>query len=141
MNDEPRRLDGCDVLPPLEIDDDHRTSKATRPKQSSRRRKAAGRFATLNTFVDFTAGTLRRSEIVVWLILYRDTKDGIARTSQADIARRGGLGRRTVCLAIRRLERRGLLCVVYRGGLNRGASSYRVQALGDNEQQAQRVAR
>ncbi len=51
--------------------------------------------------------------------------DGIARTSQADIARRGGSVARTVRNAIKGLERRGLLKVVHRGGLNRGPSVYR----------------
>ena len=32
---------------------------------------------------------------MVWLVLYRDTKDGVAKTSQADIARRAGISVRT----------------------------------------------
>jgi DNA-binding transcriptional MocR family regulator len=91
----------------------------------------------LNAFLDCTAGRLSRAEVLAWLILYRDTRNGTARTSHGDIARRAGIGRRNVVRAIGRLERRGLLGVVYRGGLNRGPSAYRVYPLeppvtGDN---------
>jgi predicted DNA-binding transcriptional regulator len=88
---------------------------------------AAGRFATLNAFVDFTAGTLERSELLVWLILFRDQRNGIARTGQADIARRTQLGERTVRMAIASLRKRGLLELARRGGVRQGPSSYRLR--------------
>lgn len=94
------------------------------------RRKAVERFAVLNAFVDFTVAELSRGEIAVWLVLYRDTRDGTARTSYDDIARRAGLNRRNVGRALRRLERMGLLQIVHRGGLLRGVSSYRVRDSG-----------
>ena len=132
MNNEgrkPPRLEGTDVLPPMESTSDRRGDTGTTKK----RRQTGDRFGVLNTFVDFTAAGLRRSDIVVWLVLYRDTKkDGTARTSQADIARRGGICSRTVLRAIRRLCRGGLLTVVYRGGLRRGPSTYRVYPLKKN---------
>jgi DNA-binding MarR family transcriptional regulator len=95
----------------------------------STRRKAGGRFAVLNAFVDFSLASLPRSDIAVWMVLYRDTKDGTARTSQTDIARRAGIGRRTAVRAISRLEKRRLLVKVHQGGLNRGTSSYRVMPM------------
>jgi len=71
------------------------------------------------------------------LILYRDTKpDGLATTSQDDIARRAGVSVRTVYTALRRLEHLGLLQVVYQGGLNRGVSVYRLRATGDDGEQS-----
>jgi len=79
--------------------------------------------------VDYTLAGLDRSAMAVWMVLYRDTKDGIARTGQTDIARRAGIGRRTVVRAVNRLEKQGLLVRVHRGGLNRGTSSYRVLPL------------
>src|SRR5206468_3441661 len=91
--------------------------------------KAPERFGVLNAFVDNTMGGLSRSEIIVWMILYRDTKDGTARTSQSDIARRGRMSRRTVIRALQRLEAAGLLEVIYRGGFHRGPSRYRVRGL------------
>jgi len=90
-------------------------------------RKATGkRFEVLNSFVDETLSTLCRGDVAVWLVLYRDTRDGTARTAQSDLSRRSGLSVRGVVKALRRLEKRGLLKVVYQGGLNRGMSRYRV---------------
>lgn len=126
--DMPPILRGCDVLPAL------RTSSPA-PQRKVRaspleKQRTAGRFQVLNTFIDFSMAGLRRTEIVVWFVLYRDTKpDGTARTSQADMARRAGVSERTVRRVIRRLERAGFLVVVYRGGLNRGMSAYRVLPL------------
>jgi hypothetical protein len=91
--------------------------------------KRGERFAVLNAFVDFALAELSRGDIAVWLVLYRDTRDGTARTSYDAIARRAGLNRRNVGRAVRRLERWGLLQVVHRGGLGRGVSRYRVQGL------------
>lgn len=93
------------------------------------RKKTANRFAVLNAFVDETLSSLCRGDIAVWLVLYRDTRDGTARTAQTDLARRCGLSVRGTAKALKRLEKRGLLKVVYRGGLNRGASRYRVLPL------------
>lgn len=126
-NGIPPMLMGCDVLPAM--NGDSSPLRSSPPKASKPKGKAGGRFAVLNAFVDFTAGTLNRSEILVWLVLYRDCRDGIARTSQADIARRGGICARTVRNAIKGLERRGLLKVVHRGGLNRGPSIYRPRGI------------
>ena len=120
-------LDGCAVLPPMERAEPRRTT-AVQPKvkQKSNNRKTGNRFAILNAFVDATAAKLSRSEVLVWLVLYRDTRNGIAKTSQADIARRAGITDRTVRRAIDKLERRGLLVLIHRGGLNSGPSKYRV---------------
>jgi DNA-binding MarR family transcriptional regulator len=50
---------------------------------------------------------LSRGELAVWLILYRDTKrDGTARTSLDDLARRGGMNRQTASRSVGRLARR-----------------------------------
>ena len=125
------RLEGCDVLPPL-VSGDHKQSDASdqQPsKRKSRHGKTAGRFAVLNTFIDFTIQSLTRNEIAVWLILYRDTRADIASTSQQDIARRAGIHRRTVSRARKRLEKLGLVKIVYRGGLNQGISKYRIRPL------------
>ena len=100
---------------------------SAKPQNTS---KAKHRFAILNAFTDMTMKELGRAEMAVWLLLYRDTKpNGLARTAQADLARRTGTTTRTVERAVNSLERRGLLTVVRRGGLRRGPSSYRVHAL------------
>ncbi|NOY29643.1 MAG: MarR family transcriptional regulator [Planctomycetes bacterium] len=101
----------------------------TAKPQASRkpgRKATANRFAVLNEFVDCSLAGLSKTELVVWFTLYRDTRNGTARTSQADIARRGGVSKRAVQYATRRLERRGLLRCVFRGGINQGPSRWRV---------------
>ncbi len=98
-------------------------------KRTTAKGKAGERFAVLNTFVDFALADLSRAEVAVWLVLYRDTREGTARTSYDDLARRAGLNRRNVGRAVRRLESRGLLKVIHRGGLGRGVSSYRLRGV------------
>ncbi|RLT21498.1 MAG: MarR family transcriptional regulator [Planctomycetota bacterium] len=102
------------------------SSKAEKPKRT---KATAGRFAVLNAFVDFTLGGLSRNDLAVWLILWRDERKGTSRTSQSDLARRAGVTRRTVVRVLDRLETKGLLQRVRRGGLNRGLSVYRVLPL------------
>ncbi len=98
-------------------------------KQAGAKSKTGQRFAVLNEFVDFALADLSRAEIAVWLVLYRDTRNGTARTSYDDLARRAGLNRRNVGRALRRLEKRGLVKTIHRGGPRQGASRYRVQGL------------
>jgi hypothetical protein len=93
------------------------------------KRRSRLRFEILNAFIDqgiVTAG-LTAHEALVWMVLYRDTRpNGFARTSVDEIARRAGIGRRTVLRAVARLKQLKMLRVVKQGGLNRGASSYAV---------------
>jgi len=123
VGEEPPPMDG----PAPSSNGRHRDKAKGKP--SGGKAKTGERFALLNAFVDFTLADLSRSEIVVWLVLYRDTRDGTARTSYDDLARRTGLNRRNVGRALRRLEGRGLVKVVHRGGLRRGASRYGVRGL------------
>jgi DNA-binding transcriptional ArsR family regulator len=98
-------------------------------KPAGGKAKARERFTVLNAFVDCSMADLSRREIAVWLVLYRDTRDGTARTSYDDLARRTGLNRRNVGRALRLLEGQGLVKVVHRGGMRRGVSRYRVRGL------------
>ena len=80
-----------------------------------------------NAFVDGGMAGLTRAELAVWFTLFRDTKpDNSARASLDDLARRGGFDRQTASRAVGSLERRKMLQVLRRGGLNRGPSIYRV---------------
>ena len=79
--------------------------KATTGRRKTTKRRSALRFEVLNAFVDEGMADLTPHEAAVWLVLFRDTKpDGIARTAVDDIARRAGIGRRTVLRALKRLE-------------------------------------
>jgi DNA-binding transcriptional ArsR family regulator len=115
-------------LPPME-DASPSASRTDRAKPGTDKATAGERFATLNAFTDFALADLSRAEIAVWLVLYRDTRDGTARTSYDDLSRRAGLNRRNVGRALRRLEGRGLVKTVHRGGIGRGVSRYRVRGL------------
>jgi hypothetical protein len=114
-----------DEPPPLQ-----RTTRSNGKKPAKKKAKGRGdRFRVLNSFVDRTLRELRRNEIAVWLVLYRDVRDGVANTSQVDIALRAGLGKRTVVRVIRRLVDKRLVQIVRRGGINSGASTYRIEPL------------
>jgi hypothetical protein len=91
------------------------------------KRQSRLRFETFNAFVDSGMADLSRAELAVWLILFRDTKrDGTARASLDDLARRGGMNRQTASRAVGRLARHKMLQILRRGGLNSGPSTYRV---------------
>jgi len=140
MSSEPRTIPVGGELPPMltpaEVAEREarRTARrdgkaADKAKGSPERRRTRDRFAMLNAFVDCSMTGLSRAELATWLVLYRDTRDGTARTSGADVARRIGTSRRTVTDALAGLRRRGLVKLVYRGGLNRGTSVHRVHPL------------
>src|SRR5258708_31918698 len=90
------------MLPPI-------LGKTATPKPAKQSR-AKGRFGEINGFIDVTLADLPRSELVVWLILWRDCKpDGLAQTSQAEMARRGGMTTKAVKLAVRSFKAKGML--------------------------------
>lgn len=99
----------------------------TPPARRTTKRRSRLRFEVFNAFVDGGMANLTRAELAVWFTLFRDTKpDGTARASLDDLARRGGFDRQTASRAVGSLERRRMLQVLRRGGLNRGPSVYRV---------------
>lgn len=87
-----------------------------------RRKQALQRFEMLNNFVDLGLSQLTRSEIAVYLILFRDTQpNGLARTSLPDLARRGGMSERQASRALNRLIKRGAIHLIKRGFVGRAA--------------------
>jgi hypothetical protein len=118
-------------LPPDAVlrPDDHEEAARPAPPAKPKHRSRSERFAVLNAFADFTLAGLDRNEIAVWLLLFRDSRDGVARTSQSDLARRAGASDRTVRRALGRLRAARLVEVVRRGRLQTGPSAYRVRAL------------
>lgn len=123
-------LQGCDVLPPMTAGP--ASSPLPRRGDRSKAKRAAGRFAILNAFLDATLRHLTRTEAAVWLLLFRDTKaEGLARTGQADLAKRAGCNVGTVKRALAKLADRGLLIVVRRGRIGAGPSIYRLRPTAD----------
>lgn len=127
-----RVLPGCSVLPPMNTRPARPVSTSTSKGGEKPKRTAAtsNRFGELNAFVDCSMTDLSRAELATWLVLWRDTKNGTVRTALTDVARRIGASKRAVVDAVSGLEKRGLLSRIYRGGMNRGVSVYRVQPLG-----------
>jgi hypothetical protein len=123
----PRLLRVGEDPPPMLTEAEIERTASRRPKPKG---KAGNRFAVMNAFIDFTMAGLPHPCRSVWVVLWRDTRpDGLARTAQADIARRIGMSVSTVKRAVRELELLGLLTVAYRGGLGGRLSVYRVNPL------------
>jgi hypothetical protein len=102
------------------------TAEPTARRRTTRRQSRL-RFELLNAFVDNGMPDLSRAKLAVWLTLYRDTKrEGTARASLNELARRGGMDRQTASRAVGRPARRKMLQVIRPGGLNCGHSTYRV---------------
>lgn len=103
---------------------------ANRPRKAAGKRKqASARFREMNAFVDFTMADLSRAELATWFVLFRDARDGTAQTAVEVIAKRAGTSKQHTLKAIASLVGRGLLERVRIGGINRGASIYRIHAL------------
>jgi hypothetical protein len=112
---------GAAMLPPV------KSPSVTKPKPA---RSVHGRFTEINEFIDYTLAHLTPSAVAVWLILWRDTKpNGLARTGQADLARRAGVTDRTVREALAELIKSGLVKVVRKGRVGIGPSTYRVRGV------------
>jgi hypothetical protein len=125
MGDGPIIPAGVVGLPPMANATAIRPSSA-RGGTATARRASADRFAVLNAFIDRSLPGLTRSAALTWFVLYRDTRNGTARTSAGSVGRRIGCSRRAVVTALATLRRRGLVTVVFQGGMNRGTSVYRV---------------
>jgi|ERR1700724_2367378 len=131
------------IPPKREVEEDNcQPEPAKKKKHKSKDRKAVGggakeRWTILNNFVDFSMKELTPVEIKVWLVIYRNSKEGTARVSQRQIMRWAGCGLRHVNAAIKKLESKGLLKIVVLGkflrkkdGKVEGYSSrYRVRGL------------
>ena len=128
-NGRPSVLKGCSVLPPMEPATPQPASNGKASQTPKRTAATANRFGEMNAFVDYSMADLSRAEALTWLVLWRDTKNGTVRTSMQDVARRIGSSKRAVVNAVARLEIRGMLIVVYRGGMRRGMNVYRVNSL------------
>jgi hypothetical protein len=121
-------LRGAATLPPMESEPPGLQQRTPRKNGT---RTTRDRFDVLNAFVDGSLAGLSRVQLATWLVLYRDTRNGTACTSQSDIARRAGCSVRGVQKAIAKLLRVGLVVRLRQGRLNGGASVYRVEPMAD----------
>jgi hypothetical protein len=86
------------------------------------------RWRTLNTFVDLVARHLSPVEIAVWMVLFRDCRDGTVKASQRNLASRSGASERSSVRAMRRLRDTWLVEVVKASKGKGEASIYRLEA-------------
>jgi hypothetical protein len=94
--------------------------------EAVRKGRSAERFEEINTFLDVTARTLPRAAVLCWLTLWRDSRNGVARTAITDIAARSGWDKRPLIRSVKTLTARGLVRIIRRGGLGAGPSAYKV---------------
>lgn len=104
------------------------TEKPT-PKPKATSSETANRFSALNAFIDYMMVDLTRAELATWLVLYRDTRNGVVQASIDAIAKRTGTSRQHTQKAITSLQRRGFIEQIKKGAINSGASIYRVKTL------------
>lgn len=89
-----------------------RTSSKTACSDGSRHGDSARRFVTLNTFVDQVMRYVSPVEAAVWLVLFRDCRNGQASASHRDLARRTGCSIRSINKAMGRLREASLISPV-----------------------------
>ena len=99
-----------------------KNSRRSRPDNGD-----ASRWRTLNTFVDIIARHLSPVEIAVWMVLFRDCRDGTVKASQRNLASRSGASERSVVRAMRRLRDVRLVEVVKASKSKGEASLYRLE--------------
>jgi len=106
------------------------SEKGSRKSTSSSRPDAgdASRWRTINTFVDLIARHMSPVEIAVWIVLFRDCRDGTVKASQRNLASRSGASERSVVRAMRRLRDTGLVEVVKASKSKGEASIYHLEA-------------
>jgi hypothetical protein len=78
-------------------------------------------------FIDEGQRYLAATDAAVWHTLARDTKyNGEAATAQTDIARRTGLGEKTVRRSLKKLQSMGFVTRISKGTMSTGPSVYKV---------------
>lgn len=119
-------LDGGKILPPMQPPV---AADAVVGPSSQVNSVKPSRFTVLNRFIDESVRLLTNAEAATWFVLFRNVKpNGLACMAHSQIAEKLGCDRRTVARALKKLEAKGLITVVKRGGLNRGSNVYRVHA-------------
>ena len=131
-------LQGAAVLPPMsaapvaEMNTTDADRKLVNPRSKTTKRSSpkevGNRWQMLNEFIDVTLRDLRPAEAKVWMVLFRDSRNGISKVAQTHIAERCGITRESVSRAIKELEQRELVRTVRHGGVNRGLSWYQLRS-------------
>jgi hypothetical protein len=102
----------------------------TAPTAAAAHKIRAGkqRWDMLNRFVDTRMATLKATEVLAWLCLFRHTRNGVCKVSQKRIAGQCGRSERMVRSALIELQQLGLVSIRYKGGKNKGCTMYAVSS-------------
>ncbi len=103
------------------------SAKDEKPKKKSPKTYAQERWMLINNFIVNSASQLKRSEMLVWLMLFRNSREGTVAMSQRNIAKLTGIRVDNINIAIKGLKQKGLVKVVHQGGYRHGMSRYRLR--------------
>ena len=111
----------------IEQDELERGGKVQHAKREKPTQASKTRWQTLNQFVDLVLRDLSGGEVAVWLVLFRDARDGKARTGITDLATRCGMSRRGITKALALLKEKRLVEVIRRGSAAGAPNVYAVR--------------
>ena len=95
-----------------------------KPKGLARTANNVTRWATLNQFVDLVAPVIAKNEVLVWLLLFRHSRNGTVETSERRIASALRLTRTSAGRALRGLTAGGFVWPMYRSSSKGACSKY-----------------
>lgn len=110
-------------------------------RDKGKKRKAGERFATLNAFTDATMRTLTPAQIAVWVILFRNERNGTTSRSVRQIATDGGLSLSGAHQSLASLIEAGLVEILQRARHRDEATTYRIHATPNRTTQANGLPR
>ena len=84
----------------------------------------AGRWRTLNEFVDLIGPHLTLAEKAVWVVLFRHARNGVCETTARMLATAAGVSVSTAQRALERLHRAGLIWPIWKSKDRSKASKY-----------------
>jgi len=104
-----------------------RLERGRTPQQAKREtptEASKNRWQTLNQFVDLVAPVIAKNEVLVWLLLFRHSRNGTVETSERRIAAALRLTRTSAGRALRGLTAGGFVWPIYRSTSKGACSKY-----------------
>ena len=96
------------------------------PVQPGEPNRLVKKIKLFNRFVDETLKGLEHSTALLWVVLYREARNGIAEISHGQLAKIMGVSGRTICRHIDVLIANKLLRKLKTGGYGRGCNKYQL---------------
>lgn len=96
------------------------------PVQSREPSRLERKIKLINRFVDETLKGLEHSTALLWVVLYREARNGVAEISHGQLAKIMNVSDRTICRHIDVLIANKLLRKLKTGGYGRGCNKYQL---------------